>query len=352
MNSDDLRHYPSVRKVLLYEKVLHGVKCKLCERNCVIPEGKRGFCRTRMNIDGRLYTLVYGDINAIESRPIEIKPFFHFYPGSSALTFSTWGCNFPCPWCQNFHLSKRNPEPETANYMAPDALVRMAVDNKDQGLCGSFTEPTMLFEYCLNAFPLARKKGLYTCFVSNGYMSLEALCMLKDAGMDAIKIDMKGNAEVYKKYCAADSEVVWRNIREAKRIGLHVEVVNLIITGVNDSEACLMEIIKRCREIDQSMPLHFTRYHPAYQFTSPATKREVLENAYTLAKKAGIKFPYVGNIPGHEYESTNCPSCGEVLITRLSYKVTSYRLKDKKCPACGEEIPIVGEYSDEINTFN
>jgi pyruvate formate lyase activating enzyme len=294
-----------------------------------------------MNIEGKLYTLVYGDINALESRPIEIKPFFHFYPGSRALTFSTWSCNFTCPWCQNFHLSKKQPEPENANFISPEAIVKMAVDNKDDGLCGSFTEPTMLFEYCLDAFPLAKEKGLYNCFVSNGYMTLEALRMLKKAGMDAIKIDMKGNSEVYKKYCAADSQVVWRNIKEAKHLGMHVEVVNLVITGVNDSDACLKEIILRCKEIDPSIPLHFTRYHPAYKFTSHAIEIETLEKAYKMAKNAGIKFTYVGNIPGHEYENTYCPICGDVLIRRFGFQIIENKLKGRRCPACGEAIPIV-----------
>ena len=342
MNSrSELLNYPTVREGLFYETKAHGVKCNLCERSCVIPEGKRGFCKTRMNINGILYTLVYGDINALESRPIEIKPFFHFYPGSRALTFSTWSCNFTCPWCQNFQLSKKSPVPESANFIAPLAIVKMAIDNQDNGLCGSFTEPTLLFEYCLDAFPLAKEKGLYNCFVSNGYMTLVALRMLKEAGMDAIKIDMKGNSDVYRKYCTADSRVVWRNIKEAKRLGKHVEVVNLVITGVNDNEACLKEIIEKSREIDPDMPLHFTRYHPAYKFASPATEIETLKKAYIMAKNAGIKFPYVGNIPGHEYENTYCPSCGEILIKRFSFQIIENKLKDRRCPACGEAIPIV-----------
>jgi pyruvate formate lyase activating enzyme len=341
MNSNELLRCPAVREGILYETAVQGVKCKLCERRCLIAPDKRGFCGTRTNVEGKLYTLTYGDISALESRPIEIKPFFHFYPGSSALTFSTWGCNFPCPWCQNYNLSKKRPEPKNANFIAPESIVKMAVDSKNQGLCVSFTEPTLLFEYCLDVFPLAREMGLYNCFVSNGYMTLDALRMLKESGMDAIKIDMKGNDEAYKKYCAANSEVVWRNIREAKRLGMHVEVVNLIITGVNDSESCLKEIIQRCKEIDPRMPLHFTRYHPAYKFTSPATDKETLEKAYIMAKHEGIKFPYVGNIPGHAYENTYCPSCGEVLIRRFSHQIIEYKLKDKICPACGEAIPIV-----------
>lgn len=278
MNSrNELLRYPTVREGLLSETKAQKVQCKLCERRCLIPEAKKGFCKTRMNINGKLYTLVYGDINALESRHIEIKPFFHFHPGSSALTFSTWSCNFNCPWCQNFHLSRKHPEPENANFIVPEAIVKMAVDNNDDGLCGSFTEPTLLFEYCLDAFPLAKDKGLYNCFVSNGYMTPEALRMLKEAEMDAIKIDVKGNSEVYKKYCAADSEVVWRNIKEAKRLGMHVEVVNLVITGVNDNEACLKEIILRCREIDPNMPLHFTRYHPVYNSLRQPRKKKRLK---------------------------------------------------------------------------
>jgi pyruvate formate lyase activating enzyme len=310
-----------------------------------MAQGRRGFCKTRISLEGKVYSLVYGDISAIHSRPIEIKPFFHFYPGSNALTLSTWGCNFPCPWCQNYHLSRRPPEPTLANFIPPEDVVRRAAAAGDDGICISFNEPTLLFEYCLDLFPLSREKGLYNCFVSNGYMTLEALRMLRASGLDAIKIDVKGNKEVYESYCAADSEIVWRNIRESKRLGLHVEVVNLVISGLNDSDGCLEEVIQRSREIDPRMPLHFTRYFPAFQFTSPATEIEVLEKAYAMARGAGIQFPYLGNVPGHKFENTYCPSCGRVLIQRLNYKILSLRLSDGRCPACGETIPIAMKLS-------
>jgi pyruvate formate lyase activating enzyme len=339
---DESLRTPTVRESLLYERGEQWVICKLCERRCRISEGERGLCRARINLGGRLFTLTYGDISAIQSRPIEIKPFFHFHPGSTALTISTWSCNFPCPWCQNFHLSRRSPEPQAASFIAPADLVKRAVEGGDSGICVSFNEPTLLFEYCLDVFPLAKARGLYNCFVSNGYMTLEALGMLRDAGLDAIKIDVKGSDEVYKSYCAARSDVVWRNIREAKRLGMHVEVVNLIITGVNDDEASLKEMIQRCREIDPSMPLHFTRYFPAHQFSSPATHVEVLEESYLMARREGVKFPYLGNVPGHEYENTYCPSCGELLIERLSNKVIACYIRDGRCPRCGESMPIVG----------
>ncbi|MBI5253373.1 MAG: AmmeMemoRadiSam system radical SAM enzyme [Euryarchaeota archaeon] len=337
---------PTVRESQLYEKLNGKVKCSICERRCVIAEGGRGFCKTKTNIEGRLYTLVYGDISALESRPIEIKPFFHFYPGSTALTFSTWSCNFHCPWCQNWHLSRSEPKPEEANFISPERMIGTALKNKDEGLCVSFQEPTLLFEYSLDVFKIAREKRLYSCWVSNGYLTLEALRMLASAGMDAIKIDMKGDENVYKKYCGGlDVNVVWRNAREAKKLGMHVEIVNLVITDVNDDEACLNEIIQRhIKELGADTPLHFTRYYPAYKFSNPSTRIETLEKAYEVAKKAGVLYPYIGNMPGHRYENTYCPNCGELLIKKLGFSVLDYKIKDKKCPSCGEEIPIVGRH--------
>lgn len=339
----------------------HGdvVECLVCERRCRIPPGKHGFCKTRENRRGRLYTLVYGDISALESRPIEIKPFYHFYPGSTALTFSTWSCNFRCPWCQNWHLSRAEVRPEKANYnyISPEKMVATALRSADAGLCASFQEPTMLFEYSLDAFNLAREKGLYNCIVSNGYMTKEALKMLGSAGMNAIKIDIKGDAEVYRKYLGGlDVGVVWRNAKEAKKLGLHVEMVNLLITGVNDGEEQIQALVERhLRAVGSSTPLHFTRYHPAYKFTNLATRIEVLEKAYRIAKEAGILYPYVGNLPGHRYENTYCPNCEELLIERLGYKIKSYRITmDKKCPRCSEAVPVIGSLKSNgvINNGN
>jgi pyruvate formate lyase activating enzyme len=333
-----------IRESPLYEKIGESVKCGVCERRCVITRNKTGFCKSKKNISGKLCTLVYGDISAVESRPIEIKPFFHFFPGSTALTFSSWGCNFRCPWCQNWHLSRGWADPEKASYISPEKMVDMAIRHGDLGLCVSFQEPTLLFEYSLDAFKLANEKNLYNCFVSNGYLTIEALSMLRDAGMHAINIDIKGDEYVYKKYCKGiDVDIIWRNAREAKNLGMHVEMINLVITGVNDDEECLDWIIeKHLAEVGQNTPLHFTRYHPAYKFTNPPTKVETLEMAYKKAKREGILYPYIGNVPGHEYENTYCPTCGEKLIKRLNYSIISYRItEDKRCPKCKEAIPII-----------
>jgi pyruvate formate lyase activating enzyme len=328
----------------LFEKLAEDkVRCCVCERRCTIKPGLRGFCKTKVNISGRLFTLSFGDISALESRAIEIKPFFHYHPGSSALTFSTLSCNFRCPWCQNFHLSRQEPEPNEGNYVPPQKMVDMAVKEGDQGLCVSFQEPTLLFEYCLQVFPLAKKKGLYNCLVSNGYQTKEALEMLRDAGLDGLKIDLKGDEEVYEKYCKnVDVDKVWRNANNAKEMGLHVEIVNLVITDVNDDPECIDYVIdNHLKYLGQKVPLHFTRYHPAYKFHNPTTKIQVLEKAYEKAKEKGVQYPYLGNVLGHRYENTYCPNCNELLIERYGHRVVNNKIeKDKKCGKCGNEIPI------------
>jgi len=344
----ELLRYPTVGEAGFYERLPdERVRCSLCERRCVVAPGGRGFCRTRVNVGGRLYTLVYGDISALESRPIEIKPFFHYWPGSTALTFSTWSCNLDCAWCQNHHLSKTPPDPERATYLSPERVVGAAVGAGDNGLCASFQEPTVLTEWALSAFRIARENGLYCCYVSNGYMTLEALGALREAGLDGLKVDVKGDAEAYRRYCGGvDVERVWRNIGAAKRMGLHVEVVNLVVTGVNDDEACLAEVIERhLRQAGPETPLHFTRYYPAYKFRNPATRVETLERAYEMARGAGVLYPYVGNVRGHRYENTYCPNCGEGLIRRLGHRIYRYKLtEDRRCPKCRQAIPITGEH--------
>ncbi len=298
-----------------------------------------------MNIHGRLYSVAYGDISALESRPIEIKPFFHYYPGSTALTYSTFGCNFRCPWCQNHHLSREKPEPEKSDYISPRRIIENALKHGDKGLCVSFQEPTLLFEYCLDVFPMAKEQGLYCCFVSNGYQTPDALQMLANAGLDGLKIDIKGDEGVYKKYCDdIDVDKIWRNAEEAKGMGMHVELVNLVITDVNDDDGCISYIIENhLRHLGPEVPLHFTRYHPAYEFHNPPTKIITLEKAYQKAKKAGIRYPYIGNVPGHRYENTYCPDCGDMLIERHGHSMIENRMdEDKKCPKCGLKIPIFG----------
>ncbi len=223
----------------------------------------------------------------------------------------------------------------------------MAKRAGDEGLCISFTEPLMLFEYSLEVFKLARQQGLYNTYVSNGYLTLEALRELKKAGLDAIKIDVKGDREVYRRFCAAPSdEPVWSTAREAKRLGLHVEIVNLMVTGVNDQEEQVRGLVRRhLKELGAYTPLHFTRYYPAFKFNAPPTSVSKLEAAYKVAKEEGLLYVYLGNVPGHRYENTYCHECGQLIIRREGFKVLECRLvKDNRCPSCGAAIPIVGRY--------
>jgi len=334
----------NIKESKFYEKINNKVKCSLCEHRCIIEENEYGLCKTRKNINGRLYTIVYGVLSAIESRPIEIKPFFHYWPGSTALTFSTFSCNFQCPWCQNWTLSRFL---EINTYYELEEIIKIAIENKDEGLCSSFQEPTLLTDWNIELFKIGRKYGLYSCYVSNGYMTLEVLKELYNAGMDGLKIDIKGDKEIYEKYCGnIDYEKIWRNVREAKKIGYHIELVNLVITNVNDDEECIREIIERTiKEVGIDTPIHFTRYFPAYKFENPPTKIEKLEFAYKLAKKMGILYPYIGNVPGHDYENTYCPNCNELLIKRYGYRVIKYKLlENNKCPKCGFKIKIIGKY--------
>lgn len=343
---ESLTQLPTVRRALLYRKLPSDqVECGLCERGCVVPAGSTGFCGTRMNIEGELFTLVFGDLSSIESRPIEIKPFFHFWPGSTALTYSTWSCNFRCPWCQNWTLSRKLPQPESAAFTSPELVVKTAMVRGDEGLCVSFQEPTLLAEFAAETFRAGREQGLYACYVSNGYMTKEALTLLKDSGLTGLKIDMKGDADTYRNYCGGlDVEKVWRNAAAAKSMGIHVEIVNLVVTNVNDGEEQIRSLVERhLKELGPEAPLHFTRYYPAYEFSNPTTKVETLEKARQTAWKAGILFPYLGNVPGHRYENTYCPSCGEVVIERLGATYMNSRLTTQtKCPRCRRAIPITG----------
>ncbi|MCX8170673.1 MAG: AmmeMemoRadiSam system radical SAM enzyme [Candidatus Bathyarchaeota archaeon] len=344
----ELLSLSNVRESLFYSKAPNDrVECTLCERRCNIPPEEYGFCKTRLNINGKLYTTVYGAISAVESRPIEIKPFFHYWPGSTSLTFSTWSCNFSCPWCQNWTLSKISPDPSNVNYCPPEDMVSLAVQSGDEGLCASFQEPTLLTDWNIDVFKIGRNLGFYACYVSNGYMTLEALKALWESGMDGLKIDIKGDFEVYEKFCGGvKPEIVWRNVREAKKMGFHVELVNLVITDINDDEACLRTIIERAlKEAGPETPIHFTRYYPAYKFNKPATSLRTLEGAYEMAKSMGMLYPYIGNVPGHKYEHTYCPNCHETLIKRYGFTVTRYNItKENRCPKCHTIINIRGRY--------
>jgi len=320
------------------------VKCLICERNCVLEPGSRGICANYSNIDGKLIHLGYGVLSAVESRPIEIKPLFHYWPNSTALTFSGYGCNFYCPWCQNHHLSFSKPPPNAAP-IPPETLVGKAIKNRDEGLCASFNEPATLFDYLLDVFEIASKNGLYSTLVTNGYFTEKALKKLIEAGADGFSVDIKGAPYARNALTSIDHEKVFRNARFILDNGGHVEMVYLVVTGFNDSGECAEWILGKHLDIlGEDVPLHVNRYYPAHLWKKPATSLDKLLSIREKALKMGINFVYVGNIGTSRFERTICPGCGKILIERLLYRVTYYKLENNRCPRCGRKIPIKGKY--------
>ena len=338
-----------MKEALLYDHWRNKVQCHTCERHCLIAEGELGFCATRKNVGGRLYTLEYGNISSVSANPIEKKPFFHFYPGTKALTVGSWSCNFTCPWCQNYDISKSPQNIGRGQNISPATFIEYVGRYHCQGTSVSFNEPTLLFEYSLDIFDLAREKGYYNTYVTNGYMTVPALEMLVAHGLDGMNIDIKGEAEAVRRFCSADVDLVWRNAVLAKRLGVWIELTTLVIPGVNDDELGLKRIARKIKgELGSDTPWHLTGYYPAYKFREesyvPPTPVSTLEKARDIGSAEGLKYVYVGNVPGHLYESTYCPGCHQLLIERYSFSIVKYSVSpDKRCPYCGEEIPIIGE---------
>ena len=287
----------------------------------------------------------YGKVSAVESRPIEIKPFFHFWPGTSATTFSGWGCNFLCPWCQNWSLSKVSPPEDNVEVLEPEKLIELAIKWEDDGVCASFNEPTIHLEYLLDVFRIAKSKGLYATMVSNGSLTKEALELLREAGLDAINIDIKGCPETYRKYVGIPNpEEVLETVRYAIELRVHVEAVYLMVTGANDWDDCIEWVLNsHIKYLGEDTPLHLNRYYPAYNYMKPPTPVSKLVEAQVKARKMGIKYVYIGNTEYSEFLHTRCPNCGKVLIKRTHYGVVSCSLASgNRCPVCGEEIKLVG----------
>jgi pyruvate formate lyase activating enzyme len=336
-----------VKKEALLYKRLRGkeVRCETCNRFCRIRDGKLGFCKTRKNVGGRLYTLVYGEISSLSPNPIEKKPLFHFYPGSRALTVGTVSCTFACPFCQNWEISKATLEKFKTSYLPPEDLIELCKRYNCEGTSISFNEPTLLLEYSLDVFKLARKERLYNTFVTNGYFSSKALDLLAKH-CDAMNVDLKGDEKFYRNLCKiADPEPIWRNCIEARRKGIHIELTTLIIPGYNDDPNVIRGIARRAAdEIGEDTPYHLTRFYPAYEFRDlPPTPIATLEKAREIALEEGLRYVYLGNIPGHPGENTYCANCKELLIERYGMSVIRVNLSKNTCPRCGEEIPLVGE---------
>jgi len=332
---------PFTRECMFYQKLPEGqVQCRICPRQCVIAEGRRGFCGVRQNSGGRLYLVTYGKPCSVGVEPIEKAPFFHFHPGHRRLVLATVGCNLRCRFCQNWSISQAVFE-EAGHYeLSPEAVVELALKEKAYSICFTFTEPVVYYEYMYDIARLARRRGLKTAVVSAGYINPEPLQELLKV-VDAVKIDLKAFTEkFYEEMAAADLEPVLNTIKAVKKSGRWLEIVNLVIPGRNDAPR---DLERMCRWIKDNagpdVPVHFTRFFPSYRLTSvPPTPVETLERAYRTARAAGLRYVYVGNVPGHALENTVCPKCGKTLIERKGFQVVADRLKNGRCPFCGEAI--------------
>ena len=327
-----------MKEASYYQKIEGGfVKCLLCPRNCTIPKGKSGFCNVRKNISGILYSLSYGNPIALNSDPIEKKPFFHFLPGSSAFSIGTFGCNLSCLNCQNWEMSRGIPKERDLG-ISPKEIVSLAVENRCKTISFTYNEPTVFFEYALDIAKLAKKSGLRTSFVSNGYINEKPLLEISKY-LDADNVDLKGFLPgFYRKVCSAELNPVLNSLLLLKKKRVHLEITNLIIPGLNDN----MEDIERMciwikENLGRDVPLHFSRFFPMYKMENiQETPIKTLERAYSAAKKY-LDYVYVGNVAIGK-ENTFCPNCKKMLIERFGFSVAKNSIKDGKCGFCGREI--------------
>ena len=332
----------------LYEKLPEGrVRCGTCQWRCRIGPEKFGVCGMYQNQDGRLYNLNYARVSSIAADPIEKKPLFHFYPGTLALSLGSLGCNFHCKHCQNWTISMADGRslPQECREILPQASIELAKQHQCQGLAWTYNEPTIWLEYTIDAAKLAKENGLYTVYVTNGYATPEALDAIGPY-LDAWRVDIKGFSDNF--YQALAKIPRWREILEVtkrakSKWGRHVEVVTNIIPTMNDDDAQLEGIAGWIKEeLGELTPWHVTRFHPEHHLRHlPPTPIATIEHAYEIGRRAGLKFVYAGNIPGHPSESTYCYSCGRLVVRRLGYETSIMGLDGTKCAFCGAELNFV-----------
>lgn len=332
-------------KALLYEQLTNSrVRCQTCQWNCAINEGKFGVCGMYQNQGGTLYNLSYGQVSSLAVDPIEKKPLFHFFPGTSVLSMGTLGCNFHCRHCQNWEISSADGRAiqQSCREISPREAVDMAQKQHCQGLAWTYNEPAVWFEYTLDSARLAKDNNLYTVYVTNGYLSIRGLDTIGPY-LDAWRVDIKGFSDSFYRDLAGVPH--WREILEVTRQAknkwqMHVEVVTNIIPTLNDDNQQLEGIAGWIKnELGELTPWHVTRFYPQYRMTHlPPTPVATLEHAVDIGRAAGLKFIYTGNVPGHPSENTVCYSCGKLIVERTGYQAVITGLAGSKCRFCGAEL--------------
>ena len=322
-----------------------NVKCNLCARGCTISEDKVGFCRVRKNVGGKLYALNYAKAIAANPDPIEKKPLYHFLPRSTTYSVATIGCNLACSYCQNWSISQEREIVGTT--LPPERVVQEALANGCAAISYTYTEPTIFFEYAYDTARLAHKEGLFNTFVTNGYLSPEAIMTIAPY-LNAATVDFKGGGDptFYRNYCSVpDVKPIFDALREFKQQKIHVEITNLVIPKIGDSLERIKDFSVWIHDnLGADVPVHFIRFHPDFDLLDlPATPTKTLEQAREIALKEGLNYVYVGNVPGHAGENTYCSNCHELLIERFGFQITRWNLTpENACPRCGYKAAIIG----------
>lgn len=334
-----------MKEAMLYEKLADGrVRCNLCAHRCIIAEGRKGICQVRENRGGILYTLVYERTIAQHVDPVEKKPLFHFYPGSTAYSIATPGCNFRCRWCQNWGISQMPRERQviSGQKASPERIVAMAKRAGCRSIAYTYTEPTVFFEYSYDIARLAHDAGLANIYVTNGYMTEEMLEVLHPY-LDAANVDLKAfRDETYRKYVGARLQPVLDAMKAMKRLGIWLEVTTLVVPSINDDGGELRDAADFvANELGVETPWHISRFFPAYKMTDvPPTPLKTLRRAQKIGLDAGLRYIYVGNVPGEE--NTTCYNCGQLLIRRAGFYIIENHICDGRCPYCGTPMAGIG----------
>ncbi len=338
----------TLKEAVLWGPVDGGrVHCWLCNFQCRIADGRLGHCCVRKNIGGRLYSLNYDKVVAANPDPIEKKPLFHFLPGSRSFSIAAIGCNFRCEFCQNWQISQAALETgriEGEN-LSPGQIVDAAVQTGCKSIAYTYTEPTIFMELANDCGRPARERGLANVFVSNGYMTREAIDFAAD-WLDAINVDLKAfSDDYYRNLCAARLQPVLDTITYiAKHTKIWMEITTLLLPGQNDSDEELEKLAEfLASQAGPDVPWHISRFYPQYKYDeSEPTPLETMQRAEEIGKSAGLHYIYLGNVPGEKSENTFCYNCGRMLIERMGYRIVANRIEDSKCPQCGVEIAGVG----------
>jgi len=332
-----------MKEAMLYHPLKDGkVQCILCNHQCIIPSSKKGICGVRENREGKLYTLVYGRAISLNVDPVEKKPLFHLFPGSTSFSIATVGCNFRCLQCQNHDISQMPRDEEgrvEGSAISPSKIISLTKQYHCRSISYTYTEPTIYFEYAYETARRAHQEGIKNIFVTNGYMTEDALKTIQPY-LDAANVDLKSFREkFYKEVCGATLKPILENLKRMREMGIWVEITTLVIPNLNDSNQEFEEIAQFILSLGAEVPWHLSAFYPTYKMLDPPrTSPSLLHRAREIGIKAGLRFVYCGNIPGEEGEDTFCPSCSRKVIERVGFRVTRNDVMNGKCRHCHGKI--------------